>query len=331
MYKLIRPILFKLDPELTHTLALISLQFVYRMGLSRLFSQPVSTPRTVMGLNFSNPVGLAAGFDKNGDYIDALAALGFGFIEIGTITPKPQTGNPRPRLFRLIKQQAIINRMGFNNKGMDYVAAQLKKIRYKGILGINIGKNAATPNEFAIQDYLACFRTLAPYASYMTINISSPNTTGLRNLQERSALVPLLQALKQEQQQSEHYVPLLVKISPDLSDTELTELANVLLEQKIDGVIATNTTIAHEGEKGGLSGEPLRQRSTDVIKQLHAHLGEHIPIIASGGVMDSASIQEKIDAGAKLVQVYTGFIYSGPGMACMGPRLRGGDSGDVRG
>lgn len=326
IYKLIRPLLFKLDPEFTHKLALTTLQWAYSLGLLRFYQKPAHHSSTIMGLTFPNRIGLAAGFDKNGDYIDALAALGFGFIEIGTITPKPQPGNPKPRLFRLIKHKAIINRMGFNNKGMNHAAKKLKIIKYKGILGINIGKNKETPNEKAMDDYIACFRKLAPFASYITINISSPNTVGLRDLQEQSSLKPLLAALKKEQtvfeQQYHRYVPLVVKISPDLTDNELKNIAEILLERKIDGVIATNTTIqrdvvpdsSYANEQGGLSGEPLRTKSTAVIKQLYAHLGEQIPIIASGGVMDKTAVQEKLNAGAKLVQVYSGLIYSGVGM-----------------
>lgn len=318
LYKLIRPFFFALNPEVAHTLALRSLQFAYLTGISKFFTQPNLHPINIIGLNFSHHIGLAAGFDKNGDYVDALATFGFGFIEIGTVTPKPQAGNPRPRLFRLTKQKAIINRMGFNNKGMDYVASKLKHTKYKGILGINIGKNKSTSNSNATHDYVACFKTLAPYASYITINVSSPNTQDLRYLQKRDSLTPLLQALKQEQadfqQQHQRYIPLAVKISPDLDDIELLEIANVLLEQKIDGVIATNTTLQHTGERGGLSGQPLRQISTNMIKKLYAILGEKIPIIASGGVMNAASIREKLDAGAKLVQVYTGLIYEGPGL-----------------
>jgi dihydroorotate dehydrogenase len=328
MFSVLRSLLFKFNPEHAHTIALKSLQLSYWLGLSRFYKRPAASAQTVMGLSFPHSIGLAAGFDKNGDYIDALASLGFGFIEIGTVTPKPQTGNPKPRLFRLESDNAIINRMGFNNKGMHYVAEKLKKSRYKGILGINIGKNFSTVNEHAIQDYLACFQTLAPYASYITINISSPNTLGLRDLQQRSHLSELLMALKLAQTQFANqfrYVPLLIKISPDLSKEELNDIIAVCLEQKIDGVIATNTTIKRDGiaeaihrqENGGLSGKPLQQRSTAIIKQLYAQFGESIPIIASGGVMDAAAIQEKFTAGAKLVQVYTGFIYSGPGIiAC---------------
>jgi dihydroorotate dehydrogenase len=318
MYSFIKKILFRLPPETAHKLTLISLDFVYRLGLLKLFFKPHASPCEVMGLTFQNRIGIAAGLDKNAEYIDALAALGVGFIEVGTVTPKPQKGNPKPRLFRLTKQEAIINRMGFNSKGVDYVIKQLEKINYKGILGINIGKNKETPNEQAIDDYVFCFRQLWPFASYITINISSPNTDRLRELQQKEALVPLLMALKQEQQRVFHanhkYVPLVVKVSPDLSQQDLHTLADILLEQKIDGVIATNTTTEHQGEQGGLSGRPLQDKSTAVVKQLHSLLQNQIPIIASGGIMDEKSADEKFAAGAVLLQLYTGLIYEGPGL-----------------
>ena len=252
-----------------------------------------------MGLQFKNPIGLAAGLDKNGDYIDALAALGFGFIEIGTLTPKPQSGNDKPRLFRLIKEKAIINRMGFNNKGIYYAKKKLAQLNYQGVLGINLGKNKDTPNENAADDYLQGMRELWQYASYFTINISSPNTQGLRELQEKKHLQHLLQQLKNEQQKifaiQKKYVPLVVKISPDLSDAAILELAQVLLEEKIDGVIATNTTLARDKiantklaeQAGGLSGAPLSERNTAIIKVLANFLKGRIPIIASGGVMEA--------------------------------------------
>ncbi|OGT42739.1 MAG: dihydroorotate dehydrogenase (quinone) [Gammaproteobacteria bacterium RIFCSPHIGHO2_12_FULL_37_34] len=322
MYSYLRKFLFYFNPERSHTIALQGLRFADKLGLLRLVTKPTAHPRTVMGLTFQHPVGLAAGLDKNADYVDALAALGFSFIEIGTVTPKPQTGNMPPRLFRLVEQEALINRMGFNNKGMEYVAHQLEKTRYRGILGINIGKNKDTPLEHAADDYRLGFRHLWKYASYITINISSPNTPGLRDLQEANALTALLATLKKEQgkiAEIHRYIPLVVKISPDLSHEALRTMATILLQQKIDGVIATNTTIQREGieqspvahEAGGLSGRPLQARSTYVIKQLHPLLQNNIPIIASGGVIDKASIQEKLAAGASLVQVYTGLIYHG--------------------
>lgn len=313
-----------MDPERAHTVGLKSLQVAYRLGLSNFLFQTWDNPRQIMGLNFQNPVGLAAGLDKNADYVDALASLGFGFIEIGTVTPKPQNGNPRPRLFRLVKEEALINRMGFNSKGMEYVANRLEKMRYRGILGINIGKNRSTPNEYAVEDYLLCFKKLWKFASYITINISSPNTPGLRELQQSDALVQLLRQLKQEQKnlqtQQHKYVPIVVKIAPDLSNDELQMMADIFSQEQIDGVIATNTTIHRTGvenslygnEMGGLSGRPLHKRNLCIIQDLHRALKNKIPIIASGGVMDKQTAQEKLRAGAKLLQIYTGFIYRGP-------------------
>ncbi len=323
MTTLVRNLLFQMDPERSHYFALNALQWSYQCGLTRLYAKQIHNPLTVMGLSFPNPVGLAAGLDKNADYVDALAALGFGFIEVGTLTPRPQQGNPQPRLFRLVEQEAIINRMGFNNKGVEHAARQLEKIRYRGILGVNIGKNKDTPLDKSIDDYLFGFRALWKYASYITINISSPNTPGLRDLQQGDMLAHLLRALKQEQQiiatKEKKYVPLVVKIAPDLSSEELQELAAVLLQQQIDGVIATNTTLQREGvqqsryahEAGGLSGQPLQQRSTQILQQLCSILQDKIPVIASGGVMNKQAGMEKLNAGAKLVQVYSGFIYRG--------------------
>ena len=323
MYSLIKKCLFALPPETAHHLTLQSLKCADRLKLLEFFLKNPSHPLTIMGLSFQNPIGLAAGLDKNADYVDALSHLGFGFIEVGTVTPKPQYGNPKPRLFRLIKEEALLNRMGFNSKGALYVAKQLKKMRYRGILGINIGKNKETPLENAVDDYLFCFHQLCSFASYITINISSPNTKNLRDLQASDALIPLLSALKKAQKkyaEEKKYVPLVVKISPDLSDEALFELAEILLQQKIDGVIATNTTVNRNGieslyakEEGGLSGKPLEKKSTEIIKKLHTILQDKIPIIASGGVMDEQSAQEKLEAGATLLQIYTGFIYQGPG------------------
>jgi dihydroorotate dehydrogenase len=322
-YQFVQTILFKLDPEKAHKLSLNCLQFLYRLGGSKIFNQPIS-PLTVMDLHFQNPIGLAAGLDKDADYIDGLAMLGFGFIEIGTVTPKPQPGNPTPRLFRLTESKAIINRMGFNSKGAEYVARRLEKTHYQGIMGINIGKNKETPLDHAIDDYIYGFRYLSPYAHYITINISSPNTEGLRNLQQEDFLVPLLSALKKEQAQlflqQKKYVPLVVKISPDLTPDELLALPQIFLNQQIDGIIATNTTTTRTGiehialseEIGGLSGAPLLPASTDVLAILHDALGDKIPIIASGGIMDTESGERKKRAGASLLQIYTGLIYRGP-------------------
>lgn len=318
-------LLFKFDPETAHEMALKGLQFAYRTCTSRFLAQPqIQKPVNLMGLTFPNRAGLAAGFDKSAEYVDALAALGFGFIEVGTLTPRPQMGNARPRLFRLTEQQAIINRMGFNNKGIMHAKYMLENTRYRGILGINVGKNADTPLDNALDDYLEGFRLLWPHASYITMNISSPNTKGLRDLQQAELLSALVRGMKAEQTtiHREHgkYVPLVVKISPDLADDAIAATAEVLLNEKIDGVIATNTTISREeisespfaNETGGLSGMPLSIRSTHVVATLQNILQNRIPIIGSGGVMDTTTAQEKLNAGASLLQLYTGFIYHGP-------------------
>jgi dihydroorotate dehydrogenase len=324
-YPFIKPLLFQFDPEKVHYLTLKSLKVAHNLGLDNLLNpKMISQPVTVMGLEFQNPVGLAAGLDKNGDYIDALAALGFGFVEIGTVTPRPQPGNLKPRLFRLASHQAIITRMGFNNEGVDYLLQQVAASKYKGILGINIGKNFDTPIEQATEDYLISLRKAYLVASYITINISSPNTKNLRQLQQGDEIKKLLSALKEEQQRlyAEHnkYTPIVVKIAPDLSDNEIQHIAELLLEYAIDGVIATNTTIersAVQGHKfadetGGLSGTPVKQKSTYVVSHLVQELKGEIPIIAAGGIMNYSDAQEKLDAGASLVQVYSGLIYQGP-------------------
>jgi dihydroorotate dehydrogenase len=316
--------LFRLEPETAHHTALEALKMAQRLHL--LAGRQAADPRTVMGIRFPNPVGLAAGLDKNGDYIDALAGLGFGFIEIGTVTPRPQPGNPKPRLFRLPQAQAIINRMGFNNQGVDYLLANVARARYRGVLGINIGKNFDTPVERAVDDYLTGLRKVYPHASYVAVNISSPNTPNLRHLQEHDALIDLLHSLKAEQKQltEQHgrYVPLAVKIAPDLSAEAVADIAAILRDQEIDGVIATNTTLArdavaglpHGEETGGLSGAPLTQRATEVVRQLHTVLGDKVPIIAVGGIMNAGDALAKVRAGASLVQLYSGFIYRGPGL-----------------
>lgn len=323
-FNLLRNALFSLDPEVAHDVALTGMQLAWRTGTSRFIASPTTNvPRQIMGLTFPNPVGLAAGFDKSAEYIDALAALGFGFIEVGTLTPRPQDGNKKPRLFRLAEQQAVINRMGFNNKGIEHAERMLEKTRYRGILGINLGKNADTPLEKAADDYVAGFRALWKFASYITINISSPNTPGLRELQQKDLLTALLRPLKEEQtrihQVEKKYIPLVIKVSPDMTDEQTIETAEILLREKIDGVIATNTTITRDGvlesthvnEAGGLSGMPLCARSTHVIKSLTSVLKDNIPVIASGGVMDEDTAKDKMNAGAVLLQVYTGFIYHG--------------------
>ncbi|HEY3327282.1 MAG TPA: quinone-dependent dihydroorotate dehydrogenase [Novimethylophilus sp.] len=325
MYNLIRPLLFRLDAERAHHFTLQSLAIVHRLGLSGLIPDaPSCRPRQVMGLTFPNPVGLAAGLDKNGAYIDALAALGFGFIEVGTVTPRPQPGNPQPRLFRIPEAQAIINRFGFNNDGVDALIDNVRRCNYRGILGINIGKNFDTPIERATDDYLICLRKVYQYAGYVTVNISSPNTKNLRQLQDSDALEGLLSALKQARAQLADihgkYVPIALKIAPDLEAGQIGEIAELLLKHNLDAVIATNTTLAREGveglphadEAGGLSGAPVRIKSTAVIKQLALSLGNEIPIIGVGGILHGADATEKIQAGAALVQVYSGLIYRGP-------------------
>lgn len=325
MYSLIRNALFRLDPETAHHMSLDWLGAAERLKLLPLLAPKVpSCPVEVMGLRFDNPLGLAAGLDKSGDYFNALGALGFGFVEVGTVTPRPQPGNLRPRLFRLPEREAIINRMGFNNAGVDHLVEQVRRRRYRGIVGINIGKNATTPLEHAVDDYLTALNRVYAHAEYITFNISSPNTPGLRDLQFGDGLARMLERLKAEQakhhQAEGRYVPLVVKIAPDMDEPAIEQVAAVLREQGMDGVIATNTTVGREGvqglahseEAGGLSGQPVRDKSTDVIAALHAHLKDSLPIIGVGGINDGPSALEKIAAGARLVQVYTGFIYRGP-------------------
>jgi dihydroorotate dehydrogenase len=325
LYPLFRPLLFSLDAETAHVLTLKLLKLSERSGLGTLLGGcKVQKPLRVMGLDFENPLGLAAGLDKNGDYIDAMAVLGFGFIEIGTVTPRPQPGNPKPRLFRLPEHQAIINRMGFNNYGIEHLLKQVNSCKYRGILGINIGKNADTPMENATEDYLIGLRKAYLAASYVTINISSPNTKNLRQLQQGDEIKRLLNSLKQEQQrlQTQHgkYTPIAVKIAPDLNDEEITHIAQLLLEFAIDGVIATNTTVARDkvkdhrygGETGGLSGAPVKDSSTHVVKGLATEFGGRLPIIAAGGILSGSDAEEKFAAGASLVQIYSGLIYRGP-------------------
>ena len=327
MFSLLRPALFQIDPETAHHLTLCSLNVAYSTGLSSIAAAHIpDDPRTVMGLTFPNPVGLAAGLDKNGDCIDGLAALGFGFIEIGTVTPLPQPGNPKPRLFRLPQADAIINRMGFNNEGLERLIENVKRADYHGILGINIGKNAATPIANAADDYLICLRKVYAHASYIAVNISSPNTRNLRELQGEDALDALLKQLKVEQQKlaDAHgkYVPIALKIAPDMEGEQIAQIARLLMQHRIDGVIATNTTLSRDGvenlphgaETGGLSGAPLRARSTAVIRCLAAELQGALPIIGVGGILNGADAAEKIKAGAALVQIYSGLIYRGPAL-----------------
>lgn len=327
MYQLARQALFLLPPETAHHLSLMAISGAARLGLLPTAGKTSAhKPLEVMGLRFPNGVGLAAGLDKNGDYFNALGALGFGFVEIGTVTPRPQQGNPRPRLFRVAQRQAIINRMGFNNLGVDHLVKQVAKRRYEGVLGINIGKNADTPMERAIEDYRHCLQKVYPCADYVTVNISSPNTPGLRDLQLGQNLQRLLAQLKDVQSgladKHQRYVPLAVKIAPDMEADQLADLAALLIKNRIDGVIATNTTIARDGienlpvaqQAGGLSGSPLRARATSVVTTLARHLDGAIPIIGVGGICSGADAVEKVRAGASLVQLYTGFIYGGPGL-----------------
>lgn len=325
MYSLARKALFALDPEVSHELSLDLIGACDRLKLTGLLAPKIAdNPVEVMGLTFPNSVGLAAGLDKNGDYFNALGQLGFGSVEIGTITPRSQPGNPKPRLFRLTEHEAIINRMGFNNKGIDHLIAQVEKRRFKGVLGINIGKNFDTPVENASDDYRICMNKAYAHADYITVNVSSPNTPGLRNLQFGDSLNALLESLKIEQrhlhQAFGRYVPVAVKIAPDMDAAEVAQVAQALKDQGMDGVIATNTTIDRESvkgseyadEAGGLSGAPVKEKSTEVIKLLKSELGDSLPIIGVGGIASGADAVEKIEAGASLIQVYSGFVYRGP-------------------
>ena len=327
MYNLARQLLFKLSPETSHDLSLDLIGAGGRLGLNGLLAKaPARVPVTVMGLEFPNPVGLAAGLDKNGAAIDGFAQLGFGFIEIGTVTPRPQPGNPKPRLFRLPEAEAIINRMGFNNLGVEHLLGRVAAARYRGVLGINIGKNFDTPVERAVDDYLICLDRVYAQASYVTVNVSSPNTPELRSLQFGDSLKQLLEALasRREELALQHgrRVPLAIKIAPDMSDEETALVAGALLESGMDGVIATNTTLGREGienllhgdEAGGLSGAPVREKSTHIVRVLASELGGRIPVIAAGGITEGRHAAEKIEAGASLVQIYSGFIYKGPAL-----------------
>jgi dihydroorotate dehydrogenase len=331
VYPTFRRLLFKFAPETAHELAFAGLDIAAALGIAQRFAPHVApSPVKLMGLSFPNRVGLAAGLDKNALHIDGLATLGFGFIECGTVTPRPQRGNPKPRIFRVPEAEALINRLGFNNHGVDQFLANVIRSRFgrpgpdAGILGLNIGKNFDTPNNLAANDYLTCLRAVYPYASYVTVNISSPNTEGLRELQEGPALESLLATLKAEQtklaQRHRKYTPLVVKIAPDLTTAEIRRIAALLMQYKIDGVIATNTTVdrggiagqVHAEEEGGLSGRPLKAKATAVIRILANALRGSLPIIGVGGIMSGADAAEKIAAGASLVQIYTGLIYKGP-------------------
>ncbi|SEM24045.1 dihydroorotate oxidase A [Luteibacter sp. UNCMF331Sha3.1] len=325
MYDLIRPLLFMLDAETAHGLTLYAADVAQRSRLSGLVATPpADLPVRAFGIDFPNPVGLAAGLDKNGDHLDGLAAMGFGFIEIGTVTPRPQPGNDKPRMFRLPEHEAVINRLGFNNGGIDALVRNVEKAAYRGVLGINIGKNKDTPNERAVDDYLLCLEKAYPLASYVTVNISSPNTQGLRDLQEEETLRRFIGTLRDAQErlagQHGRRKPMLLKIAPDLTEAELDAIADVLLASGIDGVICTNTTIDRghvaghplAGETGGLSGRPLFAKSTAVLRAMRERVGDRLPIVGVGGIVDGDTAAQKMEAGAALVQVYSGLVYRGP-------------------
>ncbi|EGQ8072180.1 quinone-dependent dihydroorotate dehydrogenase [Vibrio vulnificus] len=327
LYRLARAGFFQLDAEKAHDLAIQNFKRFTGTPLDLLYRQQLPhRPVECMGLTFRNPVGLAAGLDKNGECIEAFDAMGFGFVEVGTVTPRPQSGNDKPRLFRLVGAEGIINRMGFNNLGVDNLVENVKKAKYNCVLGINIGKNKDTPIEKGAEDYLICMEKVYEYAGYIAVNISSPNTPGLRSLQYGEALDELLSELKRKQAELEEkhgkYVPLALKIAPDLTDDEISQICQSLINNKIDGVIATNTTLdrtmvegmKHAQEAGGLSGRPLQSRSTEVVRLLRKELQGNIPIIGVGGVDSYVAVKEKMLAGADLVQVYSGFIYHGPGL-----------------
>lgn len=328
-YPIVRPILFLLDPEQAHELTLSALALAGKTSLLKTLGikqNVIDQPVQVMGINFPNRIGLAAGLDKNAMAVDGLSALGFGFIEVGTVTPRPQAGNPKPRIFRLPNEMAIINRMGFNNGGVEALLGNLARARYTGILGINIGKNATTPIERAADDYLRCLEQAYNHASYITVNISSPNTKNLRQLQDASELDDLLGQLKARQHELAdtygRYVPMVLKIAPDLDNDQIQQIADSLRRHRIDGVIATNTTLSRDGvesspsanEAGGLSGQPLFTKSTDIVRQLAKRLGGELPIIAAGGITSGADAIAKINAGAALVQIYSGLIFRGPAL-----------------
>ncbi len=328
LYPLLRPLLFRLDPETAHHLTLATLDLLARLGpLNPLRQQFPPLETEVMGLHFPNPVGLAAGLDKNGDHIPGLANLGFGFIEVGTVTPRPQPGNPRPRLFRLPEAEALINRMGFNNLGIGHLVANLERLGQRNfILGVNLGKNKDTPQDTAVDDYLIGLEQVYLLADYATINLSSPNTPGLRDLQHGKALQTLLARVDEKRSQLAEIhgkrLPIAVKIAPDLTPDQLAEQAESLLRCSLDAVIATNTTLDHNAvmalphgtENGGLSGQPLRDKSTEIVRLLHGLLDDRLPIIACGGILTAQDALDKFDAGASLVQIYTGLIYRGPGL-----------------
>ena len=325
MYSLIRPLLFALDAETAHRFTLYGLDVAHRSNFLHVVAKPpAELPVSVFGIDFPNPVGLAAGLDKNADHLDALGALGFGFVEVGTTTPRPQPGNDKPRMFRLPRHEAVINRLGFNNAGVDALVRNVQSSSYRGVLGINIGKNKDTPNDKAVEDYLFCLERVYAHASYVTVNISSPNTQGLRDLQEEATLRRFIDTLREAQErlgsQAGKRKPMLLKIAPDLAEAELDGIAEVLLATGIDGLICTNTTIErgavesdpHGRETGGLSGRPLYARSTEVLRGMRRRLGERVPIVGVGGILEGDHAAGKIAAGASLVQLYSGMVYRGP-------------------
>jgi dihydroorotate dehydrogenase len=332
MYKaLLQPLLFNLEAETAHEFTVQNLKRLYQLpGVPRLLRQwydlqDKALERQCWGLTFPNPIGLAAGFDKNARLVQEMACFGFGFIEIGTLTPKPQPGNPRPRMFRLKEDQALINHMGFNNDGVEAAAARLRKANSQLIIGGNIGKNKDTPNEKAVEDYLLCFDALFDVVDYFVVNVSSPNTPGLRQLQDKEPLTQILNTLRKRNQLRRRSKPILLKIAPDLTVGQVDDIIDIVLSTKTDGIVATNTTLSREGLKttaqaldnigaGGLSGKPLTQRATDIIRYIHSESGGQFPIIGVGGIHNAQDVIEKLEAGASLVQVYTGFIYEGPGL-----------------
>ena len=334
LYRAVRPLLFALDPERAHGLSLGSLDILARLGAASLAASPAPRmPVRVMGLDFPNPVGLAAGLDKDGRHIDGLGALGFGFLEIGAVTPRAQPGNARPRMFRLPEADALINRLGFNNDGVDALTENIRRSSYRGVLGVNVGKNSDTPNERAADDYIACLRKVYPFASFVTANVSSPNTKDLRALQHASRLDALLAALAAERdslaKQYGKRLPLAVKVAPDLDEPGIEAIADRVAARGIDAVIATNTTASREGvehlpasgESGGLSGAPLKALATAVIAKLRRRLPANVAVIGVGGIASAADAREKLDAGASLVQLYTALVYRGPGL--VGEIVRG--------
>jgi len=339
LYRAVRPLLFALDPETAHRLSLRLLDLLTRLGAASLLaSEAPRLPVRAMGLDFPNPVGLAAGLDKNGDHIDGLAALGFGFLEFGAVTPRPQAGNPRPRLFRLREAEALINRLGFNNRGVDALVENVRGCGYRGVLGVNIGRNSDTPNERAAEDYIACLRKVYTHASFVTANVSSPNTRELRALQRSDSFDALVAALATERDAlAKRYgkrVPLAVKIAPEVDDAAIEMIADRVAARGIDAVIATNTTVSREGvehlrtsaEQGGLSGVPLRARATAVVTKLRRALPAGVTLIGVGGIASAADAREKLDAGANLVQLYTALVYRGPKL--VGQIVRGLAAGE---